>query len=166
MLKESLKPLPLEALTEALLAAEALHTEDRLDGGGTTHECSVPSGTEAEVVKTKEVEVPAGEVWFVERLALTTELEVLGNIRISKFPKVDDTEKALLASYQAEPSGGHSTYLVNYDLADPSLLGAPLRLLGGARIIVVGKVHASGATTADRKVSLNIYGRKARRISP
>ena len=155
--------LPLQALTEALMVAEALHTADRLDGG-TSHDCDVASGTAADVVKTKEVEVPSGEVWWVERFRLVTEPEVLGNIRISKFPKVDDTDKALLASYQAEPSGGHTAYQVDYDLADPSLLGAPLRLVGGDKITVVGKVHGTGATTLDRTVSLYIFGRKATRL--
>ena len=155
--------LPLQALTEGLLNAEALHTEDRIDGG-TVIECDAPSGAEADTIKTKEYEVPADEVWWIERFRLVTESEVLGNIRISTFPRTNDTDKALLAVNQAEPSGGHATYQVDYDLADPSVLGAPLRLLGGDKITVVTKVHAVGATTADRTVGLTIYGRKARRL--
>lgn len=149
--------LPLQALTEALLVAEALHTEDRIDGRNKI-ELEVPSGTEADVVKTKEYEIPSDEVWYINRFNLATPLEVLGNIRISKFPKVDATDKAYLADNQAV------NLSVNYDLAAVGQLGADLRLIGGEKITVVGKVHATGATTAARTVALNIYGRKARRL--
>jgi hypothetical protein len=45
--------LPLQALVEALLVAESLHTQDRIDGRNKV-ELEVASGTEADVVKTKE----------------------------------------------------------------------------------------------------------------
>jgi len=149
--------LPIEALTEALLVAESLHTEDRIDERNKI-ELTVPSGTDVDVVKTKEYEIPAGEVWYINRFGLTTPLEVLGNVRISKFPKVDTTEKAYLADNQAVNSS------VNYDLGAAGQLGADLRLVGGDKIIVVGKVNPTAATTADRVVTLNLYGRKARRL--
>ena len=149
--------LPLQALTEALVVAESLHTQDRIDGRNKI-ELEVPSGTEADAVKTKEYEIPSGEVWYINRFNLATPLEVLGNIRISKFPKVDSTDKAYLADNQAVNSS------VDYDLSAVGQLGADLRLIGGDKITLVGKVQASGATTAARTVTLNIYGRKARRL--
>jgi hypothetical protein len=110
------------------------------------------------VVKTKEFEVPAGEVWYLNRLNLVTEAEVSGNIRVSKFPKVSDVEKKYLGTDQV---AGATT---NYDMAAAGQLGADLRLIGGDKLTVVATVTAVGGTTADRKVTLNLYGRKARRL--
>jgi hypothetical protein len=149
--------LPLQVLREALLTAESLHTEDRIDERDKI-EITVPDVSAQDVVKTKEYEVPAGEVWFLNRLNLVTEAEISGNIRISKFPKVSDIDKKYLGTDQA---AGATT---NYDLAAAGQLGADLRLIGGDKLTVVATVTAVGGTTADRKVTLNLYGRKARRL--
>ena len=149
--------LPLQVLREALLTAESLHTEDRIDERDKI-EITVPDVSAQDVVKTKEYEVPAGEVWFLNRLNLVTEVEVSGNIRISKFPKVSDIDKKYLGTDQA---AGATT---NYDLAAAGQLGANLRLIGGDKLTVVATVTAVGGTTADRKVTLNLYGRKAKRL--
>jgi len=149
--------LPLQALTEALLVAEALHTEDRIDERDKI-EVTAPNGTAQDEVKTKEFEVPAGEVWYLNRLNLVTEAEVAGNLRISKFPKVSDIDKKYLGTDQA---AGANT---NYDLAAAGQLGADLRLVGGDKITVVATVTAVGGTTADRKVTLNPFGRKSTRL--
>jgi len=53
---------------------------------------------------------------------------------------------------------------VNYDLEAAGQLGADLRLVGGDIITVVGTVTAVGGTTADRKVTLNLFGRKSTRL--
>ena len=149
--------LPLQVLREALLNAEALQTEDRIDERDKI-EVTVPDVSAQDVVKTTEFEVPAGEVWFLNRLNLVTEAEVSGNIRISKFPKVSDIDKKYLGTDQA--AGANS----NYDLAVAGQLGADLRLVGGDKLTVVATVTAVGGTTADRKVTLNPYGRKAKRL--
>ena len=149
--------LPLQVLREALLTAESLHTEDRIDERDKI-EVTVPDVSAQDVVKTKEYEVPAGEVWFLNRLNLVTEAEVSGNIRISKFPKVSDIDKKYLGTDQA---AGATT---DYDLAAAGQLGADLRLIGGDKLTVVATVTAVGGTTADRKVTLNLYGRKAKRL--
>ena len=149
--------LPLQALVEALLVAEALHTEDRIDERDKI-EVIVANGTAKDTVKTNEFEVPAGEVWYLNRLNLVTEAEISGNIRISKFPKTDTVDKAYLGTDQAASQN------VNYDLAAAGQLGADLRLIGGDKITVVATVTAAGGTTADRKVTLNPYGRKATRL--
>ena len=149
--------LPLQALTEALLVAEALHTEDRIDERNRI-ELTVPNGTAKDSVKTKEYEIPAGEVWYLNRLNLVTEAEISGNIRISKFLKSDTVDKAYLGTDLAASQN------VNYDLAAAGELGADLRLIGGDKITVVATVTAVGGTTADRKVTLNPYGRKATRL--
>ncbi|AII57398.1 hypothetical protein [Dehalococcoides mccartyi] len=149
--------LPLQVLREALLNAEALHTEDRIDERDKI-EVTVPNASAQDVVKTTEFEVPTSEVWFLNRLNLVTEAEISGNIRISKFPKVSDIDKKYLGTDQA---AGAST---SYDLAAAGQLGADLRLVGGDKITVVATVTAVGGTTADRKVTLNPYGRKATRL--
>jgi hypothetical protein len=53
---------------------------------------------------------------------------------------------------------------VDYDLATAGELGADLRLIGGDKITVVATVTAAGGTTADRKVTLNPFGRKSTRL--
>jgi len=149
--------LPLQALTEALLVAEALHTEDRIDERDKI-EVTVPNGSAEDTVKTKEFEIPAGEVWYINRFNLVTPAEVSGNIRVSKFPKVDSVDKKYLETDLAASQN------VNYDLATAGQLGADLRLVGGDKLTVVGTVTAAGGTTADRTVTLNLFGRKARRL--
>ena len=67
-------------------------------------------------------------------------------------------DKAYLGTDQA---ASHDT---DYDLDAAGQLGADLRLMGGDIITVVGTVAAVGGTTADRKVTLNPFGRKATRL--
>ena len=149
--------LPLQVLREALLTAESLHTEDRIDERDKI-ELTVPNGTANGTAKTKEYEIPAGEVWYLNRLNLVTEDEVSGNIRISKFPQSGTVDKAYLGTDLTASQD------VNYDLKDAGQLGADLRLIGGDKITVVATVTAVGGTTADRKVTLNPFGRKATRL--
>ncbi|MDP2731466.1 MAG: hypothetical protein Q8O55_13455 [Dehalococcoidales bacterium] len=149
--------LPLQALTEALLIAEALHTEDRIDERDKI-ELTVPNGTAKDTVKTKEYEIPSGEVWYLNRLNLVTEAEISGNIRVSKFPKSGTVDKAYLGTDLAASQN------VDYDPGAAGQLGADLRLLGGDKVTVVATVTAVGGTTADRKVTLNPFGRKSTRL--
>ena len=149
--------LPLQVLREALLTSESLHTEDRIDERDKI-EVTVPDVSAQDVVKTTEFVIPAGEVWYLNRLNLVTPAEVSGNVRVSKFPKVSGVDKKYLGTDQA---AGGST---DYDLAAAGELGADLRLLGGDKLTVVATVTAVGGTTADRKVTLNPYGRKATRL--
>ena len=149
--------LPLQVLREALLASESLHTEDRIDERDKI-EVTVPDVSAQDVVKTTEFVIPAGEVWYLNRLNLVTPAEVSGNVRVSKFPKVSGVDKKYLGTDQA------ASATTNYDLAAAGQLGADLRLTGGDKLTVVATVTAVGGTTADRKVTLNLYGRKARRL--
>ncbi len=149
--------LPLQALTEALLIAEALHTEDRIDERDKI-ELTVANGTAKDTVKTKEYEIPSGEVWYLNRLNLVTEAEISGNIRVSKFPKSGTLDKTYLGTDLAASQD------VDYDLGAAGELGADLRLLGGDKVTVVATVTAVGGTTADRKVTLNPFGRKSTRL--
>ncbi len=149
--------LPLQVLREALLTAESLHTQDRIDERDKI-EVTVTNGTAKDVVKTKEFEVPAGEVWYLNRFNLVTEAEVSGNIRVSKFPKSDTLDKKYLGTDLAASQD------TNYDLATAGHFGADLRLVGGDKLTVAATVTAVGGATADRKVTLNPFGRKATRL--
>ncbi len=149
--------LPLQALVEGLLVAESLHTEDRIDERDAIS-VTVPNGSAKDTVKSASVEVPSGEVWYVNRLTIVTEDEVSGNVRVSRWPKADDVEKKYLA--QDQPA----STTASYDLPAPGELGADLRLVGGDKLTVVGTVTAAGGTTGDRKVTLKLFGRKARRL--
>jgi hypothetical protein len=149
--------LPLQALTKSLLVAEALDTLDRIDERNAIV-LTVPDETAQGIVKTQTYQIPSGEVWYLNRLELITEAEVTGNIRISSFPKNDNLDKAYLGTAQA------ATQDVDYDLKADGQLGADLRLVGGDIITVVGTVGAVGGATADRKVTLNPFGRKATRL--
>ncbi|WP_278545116.1 hypothetical protein [Dehalococcoides mccartyi] len=149
--------LPLQVLREALLTAESLHTEDRIDERDKI-EVTVPNASAQDTVKTKEFEVPAGEVWYLNRLNHITEAEISGNVRVSRFPKLDTVEKKYLGTDLAASQNE------DYDLPSPAQLGSDLRLIGGDKLTVVATVTAVGGTTADRKVTLNVYGRKARRL--
>ncbi|MGI2336826.1 MAG: hypothetical protein ACRKGH_09360 [Dehalogenimonas sp.] len=149
--------LPLQVLREALLSAEVLQTEDRIDERDKV-EVTIPDLSAQDAVKTAELEVPAGEVWYLNRLNLITEAEVSGNIRVSKFPKADTVDKKYLGTDQA---AGNDE---DYDLSAAGQLGADLRLTGGDKLTVTATVTAAGGTTADRKVTLNPYGRKTRRL--
>jgi len=149
--------LPLQVLREALLESESLHTEDRIDERDKI-EITVPDASDQDTITTKEFEVPSGEVWYLNRLNLVTEAEISGNIRISKFPKVSTLDKKYLGTDLAASQN------VNYDLKAAGQLGADLRLIGGDKLTVVATVTAAGGTTADRKATLNLFGRKARRL--
>jgi hypothetical protein len=122
--------LPLQILREALLGAESLQTEDRIDERDKI-EITLPNGSAQDVTDSKEFEISSGEVWFVNRLNLVTPAEVSGNIRISKFPKVDSLDKKYLGTDLAASQDE------NYDLAAAGQLGADLRLIGGDKITVV-----------------------------
>src|SRR3989304_8440875 len=117
---------PRQVLRQALPTAESLHTEDRIDERDKI-EVTVPDVSAQDVVKTKEYEVPAGELWYLNRLNLVTEAEVSGNIRVSKFPKTDTVEKKYLGTDQA---AGATT---NYDLAAAGQLGSNPGLVGGTQ---------------------------------
>jgi len=149
--------LPLQVLREALLSAESLHTEDRIDERDKI-EVTVPDVSAQDTVRTGEYEVPSGEVWYLNRLNLVTEAEISANFRISKFPKTDSLDKKYLGTDLAASQN------TNYDLKAAGQLGADLRLVGGDKITVVATVTAVGGTTAARKATLNLYGRKARRL--
>ena len=151
----SLRVLNLASLVEALQTAEVLHTEDRVDERDKVS-LTILAGTAVDSVKSATLEVPAGEVWYLNRLNLVTPAGVVANILVSKFPKTEGIEKTYLATDQAAGSD------VNYDLRDVGQLGADLRLVAGDKLTIRAKVTA--APVADVAVALTPFGRKARKL--
>jgi hypothetical protein len=152
----SLRALNLGVLIEALQQAEVLHTEDKLDERN-QKKLTIPAGTGSGVTMSAALEVPTGEVWYLNRLALTTPADVTANILVSKFPRLaDGTDKPYLPTDLAAGS------TVNYDLAAVGQLGADLRLVGGDKLTI--RATTTAGIVADVDVVLVPYGRKARKL--
>jgi len=102
--------LPLQVLREALLTAESLHTEDRIDERDKI-EVTVPDASAQDVVKTKEYEVPAGELWYINRLNLVTEAigekelpvaYLLGEKYISSLQELSSSDNSKFVVFPAD----------------------------------------------------------------
>lgn len=153
----SLRVVNLATLFEPLVLAEKAHALDRLDARNGRKVLTLPAGSAVDTVLEAALEVPVGEVWFLNRVSLSTPAGVTGNFRVSPFPKeIDGKDKRYLATDQAAGS------TVNYDLPAQGELGVELRLVGGDRLTMVGRVTASPA--ADVTVTLIAYGRTGKRL--
>lgn len=153
----SLRLLNLGTLYEAQVLAEAKHTLDILDSRNAQKQVKVPANSVVGTLETGSMPIPAGEVWFINRLQLVTPAGVTGNILVSKFPKnADGTDKAYLATDQAVSLD------VNYDLPAQGQLGEELRLVGGDTLTVRGIVTVQ--PVADVNITLTAYGRKGKRL--
>lgn len=149
--------LPMDALLEPLVLSEKAHALDKLDGRNATKSALVPAGSPVGTRIEARLEVPAGEVWYITQVTLSTPPEVTGNFRVSTWPKeLDGKDKRYLETDQ------EANTTVSYDLPAVSELGEELRLAGGEAITVVAT--ASAATTADRTVTLTLRGRKGKRL--
>ncbi|MDY6916929.1 MAG: hypothetical protein SVP26_03145 [Chloroflexota bacterium] len=164
--------LPLQALTEALVHAEQLHSVGKIDSRqGTT--LTVPSGSAVGVYGTvKEIEVPADEVWFLSQVELVTPAQsggiVLGNFRVSPWADEDHAAgQSFWATNQGAAGGG--IYVAECYGCAPAFvalgdaIGAVLRLPPGAKLTLFGEV-TTAALTADRTLTLNPYGWKGKRL--
>jgi len=113
---------PQEALIEALVLGEKQHALDRIDSRNGRRSLTVPEGTEVGQSKTAEIEVPAGEVWYlrnheirVHRAAALSAGNLICNFRVSRFPKVNDLDKLFystedrLVATQAQIAAGDVT---------------------------------------------------------
>lgn len=153
----SLRVVNLSALVEPLVLAEKAHSLDKLDARNAQKTVTIPSGSALATQLEATLEVPAGEVWFINRVTLATPLEVEGNFRISRFGvEADGKDKRYLAANQAVNT------TTDHDLGAVGELGAELRLAGGDKVTVVGR--AAAAATADRVVTLTAFGRKGKRL--
>jgi len=153
--------LPIQALTEALVQAEKAYTVDRIDSRN-GKAVTIANGTGLAEVVTGEIEVPADEVWYINRLSVTCPAaDATGtasfNILVSSFPKVNGADKPYFASDRT--AMGTTT---DVDLPAQGELGAELRLVGGDKLTL--RLTVTAPFTTDKTFRLDLYGRKAKRL--
>jgi hypothetical protein len=92
--------LPLQVFSEQLVLAEKQHALDRIDIRNGQVSITVPIGTAVGASVTGEIEVPAGEIWYlrgheirVHQQAALTDGDLICNFRISRFPVTDEVAK-------------------------------------------------------------------------
>ena len=92
--------LPLQVLSEQLVAAEKQHALDRIDPRNGQVSITVPIGTAVGTAITGEIEVPEDEIWYlrcheirVHQQAALTAGDLICNFRVSRFPNTDDVAK-------------------------------------------------------------------------
>jgi hypothetical protein len=163
--------IPREWLIEALMVAESLHTEDRIDSRNSVR-VTIPTDIDVSagsVTKTSKLEVSDiaadSECIWLSRVGLISDHNIIAddgmtvNFKVSKFPKSDDAEKNYLAV-------GETVFTANeektYDFGAAGQLGADLRLVPGDTITLV--VIVAVAPMSETVITLNPYGRKARRL--
>jgi hypothetical protein len=148
-------------LAELCLLAEKAYTLDRLDDrNGVT--ATIKNGAAVNDVVKGTIEVPAGEVWYINRLAVVCPAadgngSAKFNIEVSSFPKVDTANKDYLP---ADVTAMGAT--TNYDLGSVGQLGEELRLAGGDKLVL--RLTVTVAFTVDKDFSLMVYGRVGKRL--
>jgi len=148
-------------VVQPLVLAEKAYALDRLDSRN-GKAVTVPNGTAlAAVVPADAIEVPTGEVWYINRLAVTCPAaDATGsasfNILVSSFPKTAaGTDKQYLATDTT--AMGATT---NTDLGAVGQLGEELRLVAGDKLTL--RLTVTAAFTADKVFRLDIFGRKGK----
>jgi len=88
------------AVVQPLIWAEKQWTNDIVDTRNGEVKVTVPVGTAVGQSKSGEIEVPAGEVWYlcgheieIPQAGGLTAGDISVNFRVSSFPKVDDADK-------------------------------------------------------------------------
>lgn len=178
-----------EGLNALVMLGESMWTEDILDERTAQATILAPVGTALGVALDDEIEVPAGEVWFVNTLAFVVPALGAGegdfnlNALISSFPPVAATavDKAFLSVPLYVTNGGlaNTTYKVDVAtglirdiaavLGDTIIarktpgLGTELRLVGPATVTFTAVVTELVAVNPIT-MNLNLYGRKVHKV--
>ena len=150
-------------VVQPLVLAEKAYSLDRIDSRNGVN-VTVPLATDVgDAVAPGEIEVPAGEVWYLNRLSVSCPVpDATGtcsyNILVSSFPKTaTGTDKPYLPANAADPGVGPD----DYDLPAQGELGEELRLVGGDKLSLVLTVTV-GPFAAITVYRLNIWGRKGK----
>jgi hypothetical protein len=163
----TLRALNLDTLRQLQALVERLHCLDRLDERQRV-EAVIKAGAAVGGVATKDLVVPEGEVWFLNRLTLVSPAEsgagvgdiVQVNVRVSRWPKTSaDVEKA----YWPADRGTTAADTFNIDFASVGELGEDLRLEAGDKLTLVATLTGAAAG-ADLTASLTPYGRKGKKL--
>ena len=161
--------LNLGCLVEPQILAEAAHTVDKVDSRNArvTASLSSSSGQGGAIGDklTKEIAVPTGEVWFVNRFGVAGTAQqpngrVKYNLQISPWPKTDITPKTYMDEDVVLPDADTDIY----DLASPGELGAELRVVGGDKVTLVAVTTAAFTSGETQDCTLTLYGRKGKKI--
>jgi len=148
-------------LAELCLLAEKAYTVDRLDDRNGV-KTTIENGATANDVVKGTIEVPAGEIWYINRLAVICPTadgngSAKFNIEVSSFPKVDSANKDY---FPADVTAMGAT--TNYDLASAGHLGEELRLVGGDELVL--RLTVTVDFTVDKDFYLIVYGRVGKRL--
>ena len=147
-------------VNQPLVLAEKAYALDRLDSRDGIN-VTVPNLTALAAIITGEIAVPAGEVWYLNRLSVVC-------------PAADATGTAsfniLVSSFPKTAAGGDKPYLpanvtamganTDCDLPAQGQLGEELRLVGGDKLTL--QLTVTVAFTADKVFRLNVWGRKGK----
>jgi hypothetical protein len=161
-------------VNQPLAAIERLYSTDRIDARDII-EAVIAAGAAVGASARARLTVPAGEVWFLNRIVPVSPAESGGavgdivqvNFRISKWPypdvrggsTVDDDGRSYWPA--AQGTAAEDTYTV--DLPAQGELGEELRLEGGDVITLVATLTGVNAG-ADLTASLTPFGRKVKKL--
>jgi len=151
---------------EVAVLGEKVHALDKIDVRNGKIEVTLGAGAAVDSSGRKSLEVPSGEVWYLNRVELYAPSPgaagdyLAVNFRVSHWPDpaADPDGKAYLPT-PVEPKG--TTVTVGFK-ADGEL-GEELRLPGGSKLTLVATVRGA-ALAADTTASLTAYGRKGKRV--
>jgi hypothetical protein len=149
-------------VNQPLILAEKAYALDRIDSRNGV-QVTVPDGSEIGTVVTGEIGVPAGEVWYLNRLSVVCPAaDATGtasfNILVSSWPLTEaGTPKGYFATNQV--AMGATT---DIDLPAQGELGEELRLVGGNKLIL--QLTVTVAFTEDKVFRLNPFGRKGKAL--
>lgn len=172
--KGELRLANLGTLDEAQVLAEKAHALDRIDDRDEV-EGTIAAGAAVGATATKSIEVPTGEVWFLNRLVLVSPAEsgvgvgdiVQVNVRVSKWTVPDvrggTTVDANGRAYWPAAQGTAALNTYTIDLPAQGELGEELRLEGGDKLTLTA-VLTGVAAGADLTASLTPYGRKGKKL--
>jgi len=147
-------------VVQPLVVAERLYALDRVDSRDGVN-VTVLNLAALATVATGEIVVPAGEIWYLNRLSVVCPAaDATGtcsfNILVSSFPKtaVGGDKPYLPANVTAM---GATT---DIDLPAQGQLGEELRLVGGEKLTL--QLVVTVAFTADKVFRLNPWGRQGK----
>jgi len=157
-------------VNQPLVQAEGLHILGILDGreeGYDLRTVTVPLGTLAGVAVSGQLTVPAGELWLVDMIALTTPADNGGrtniNLRCSVWQDRGASPSALGQLWDVNgfaAAGGNTWYAEFHPGApfiDPANKNVPLRLPGGTILTVIA-TNTIAAALGAMNSTLQVYG--------
>ena len=147
--------------------AERLHATDRLDSRNRV-QAVIAAGSNVGAVARQAISVPVGEVWFLNRMVLTSPAEsgvgvgdiVQVNVKVSLWPESGDADGK---SYFPGNQGTAALDTITIDVRDDGELGEELRLPGGSKLTLIATLTGAAAG-ADLTATLIPYGRKGKAI--